>query len=134
MVGLLWGQLDRKDEFLAAGIDPEVALWAPVHAWRSLGQLQAVEALQPLVEVLQQHDYDWCWEELPQVFALMGAEAIAPLAELISTKLHDNDKVTILGAFSEMVNFFPDLRDRCVAVLTRLLSNFKPTTAPSTVR
>ncbi|MBD2105540.1 hypothetical protein [Nodosilinea sp. FACHB-13] len=37
-------------------MDPEKALWAPIHAWRSLGQLQAVEAIQPLAQVLQQHD------------------------------------------------------------------------------
>lgn len=33
-------------------IDPEVALWAPIHAWRALGQLQAAESVKPLAHVL----------------------------------------------------------------------------------
>ncbi|WOD38196.1 hypothetical protein [Nodosilinea sp. E11] len=50
------GDYDREDEFRAAGIDPDAALWAPAHAWRSLGQLQAAEAIAPLADVLQRYD------------------------------------------------------------------------------
>ncbi|MEO1068183.1 MAG: hypothetical protein AAFW95_03565 [Cyanobacteria bacterium J06638_6] len=34
-----------------SALDPDVALWAPIHAWRALGQLQAAEAVQPLARV-----------------------------------------------------------------------------------
>jgi hypothetical protein len=116
---------DREDESLEADIDPEEALWAPIHAWRSLGQLQAIEAIQPLAQVLQQHDVDWCWEELPQVFGLMGAGAIEPLEELLSTKIDYNNKITLVEGIGKIAKMSPDLRDRTVEALTRQLSHFK---------
>lgn len=122
---LFAGGYDREDEFLDAGIATEDALWAPIHAWRALGQLQAGEAVKPLVEVLRKYDFDWCLEELPQVFGLMREEAIAPLEDLLSTKINYNNKVTLVSGLGEIGKVFPELRDRCVEVLTRQLSNFK---------
>ncbi|PZV00187.1 MAG: hypothetical protein DCF32_18010 [Leptolyngbya sp.] len=122
---LFMGNFDKQDDFTDAGILPEEALWAPIHAWRSLGQLQAIEAIEPLAQVLQQHDLDWCWEELPQVFGLMGAGALAPLEDLLSTKIDYNNKITLVEGFGAIVKAFPDLRDRTVEALTRQLSQFK---------
>jgi hypothetical protein len=122
---LFMGNFDREDEFIDAGIDPEAALWAPIHAWRSLGQLQAIEAIDPLVQILQQHDLDWCWEELPQVFGLMGAGALDPLEELLSTKIDYNNKITLVEGMGRIAKTFPELRDRTVEALTRQLSQFK---------
>lgn len=119
------GDYDREDDFWDAGITPDDALWAPIHAWRALGQLQAAEAVKPLAKVLEQRDYDWCWEELPQVFGLMGAEAIAPLGELLSSKINYNHKITLSSGLGEIGKVFPELRGRCVEVLTGQLSNFK---------
>ncbi|MFQ4140154.1 hypothetical protein PGN35_027960 [Nodosilinea sp. PGN35] len=122
---LFMGNFDREDEFTDAGLDPDAALWAPIHAWRSLGQLQAVTAIPTLVRVLQRHDLDWCWEELPQVFGLMGAGALDPLEELLSTKIDYNNKITLIEGIGRVAKAFPDLRDRTVAALTRQLSHFK---------
>lgn len=105
--------------------DPDVALWAPIHAWRALGQLQAAEAVKPLAQVLQQRDLDWCWEELPDVFGLIGAEAIDPLDELLSTDdIAYNSKVTLSSGLTHIAQTFPDQRDRCVEVITRQLSHY----------
>jgi hypothetical protein len=116
---------DLEDEYLAAGISSKNALWAPIHAWRSLGQLQAAEAVNPLAEVLQKYDYDWCWEEIPDVYGLIGAEAIDPLDELLSAKIHYNSKISLVSGVGKIVKTFPELRDRGVAVLTQQLSNYK---------
>ncbi|WP_017297304.1 hypothetical protein [Nodosilinea nodulosa] len=116
---------EREVEFQAAGIDPDEALWAPIHAWRSLGQLQAAEAIAPLAEVLQRYDFDWCWEEIPQVFGLIGEAAIAPLEELLATKISYNTKIFLVGGFGRIAETFPELRDRCVEALTRQLSQYK---------
>jgi hypothetical protein len=117
---------DLDDEPVEAGaLVPDVALWAPIHAWRALGQLQAAEAVKPLAQVLQQRDIDWCWEELPDVFGLIGAEAIAPLDELLSTDDIDyNSKVTLSSGLTHIAQTFPDQRDRCVEVITRQLSHY----------
>jgi hypothetical protein len=119
------GNYDCEDGFLEMGIDPEAALWAPAHACRSLGQLQAAEAVVPLAELLQRYDFDWCWEEIPQALGQMGEAAIAPLEELLATKINYHTKISLVGGFGWIVETFPELRDRCVEVLTRLLSHYK---------
>ncbi|MBE9139771.1 hypothetical protein IQ254_21665 [Nodosilinea sp. LEGE 07088] len=117
---------DLDDEPAGAGaLDPDIALWAPIHAWRALGQLRAAEAVKPLAQVLQQRDIDWCWEELPDVFGLIGAEAIDPLDELLSADDIDyKSKVTLSSGLTYIAQTFPDQRDRCVEVLTRQLSHY----------
>src|SRR4051812_25033343 len=53
-------ELDRTDQQAPAG-------WAPVHAWRVLGQLRAIEAAGPLLDLfayLVEHYEDWPVEEL----------------------------------------------------------------------
>lgn len=110
------------------GWDPDVAFWAPIHAWRALGQLQAAEAVKPLAYVLEHQDIDWCWEELPEVFGLIGPEAIPPLDELISPETADldyNSKVILVSGLTKIAQNFSDERDRCVEVCTRHLSNYE---------
>ncbi|NJN21787.1 MAG: hypothetical protein HC812_12155 [Leptolyngbya sp. RL_3_1] len=59
-------------------LDPAIEPFsAPIHAWRALGQLKAIAAIPVLIQVLVQQDVDWCWEELPEVFGLIGPAAIA---------------------------------------------------------
>ena len=122
---LFTDNFDHEDEFIDAGLDPEQALWAPIHAWRALGQLQAVEAVKPLAQVLHQHPIDWCWEELPQVLALIGAEAIDPLDELLLAPMDYNCKITLAAGLGAIVQASPGLRDRGVEVLTWQLSHYK---------
>ena len=44
-------------------------VWAPLHAWRTLGQLRAKEATEPLVRLFEQlEDDDWLPSDLPVVF------------------------------------------------------------------
>ena len=47
-------------------------VWAPLHAWRTLGQLRAVEATGVLLRLFERlpHD-DWLPLELPNVFSLI---------------------------------------------------------------
>src|ERR1700683_258552 len=53
-------------------------VWAPVHAWRALGQLRAVEAFEPLLKLFQRIDDfadDWIGTDLPAALAQIGAAA-----------------------------------------------------------
>src|SRR5579885_2559864 len=73
---------------------PEV--WAPVHAWRALGQLRAEAAIEPLMEWFDyKYDDDWITEELPQVYALIGPAAIAPLAAYLENSVHHTEDARI---------------------------------------
>jgi hypothetical protein len=69
------------------GSDPDgTAVWAPIHAWRALGQLRAAASVPPLLTVLKSAglDEDWTHTELPVVFGLIGSAAIPPVAAFIS--------------------------------------------------
>jgi hypothetical protein len=127
--GDLWaffeGDNRRAEEFVAAGLDPDLLAWAPLHAIRTLGQLRAVEAIPVLAQVLEQRDYDWCWEEIPHAIGLMGGGALAPIEALLATKLNYNHKISLVGAIGYIAKADPDLRDQCVEVLTRQLSRYK---------
>ncbi|MEB3290503.1 MAG: hypothetical protein VKI82_11350 [Leptolyngbya sp.] len=127
--GDLWAFFEDDDRdaeaFVAAGLDPAQLAWAPLHAIRTLGQLRAVEAIQALVQVLEQRDYDWCWEEIPHAIGLMGAEALDPIEALLATKINYNHKISLVEAIGHIAKADPDLRDRCVEILTRQLSRYK---------
>jgi hypothetical protein len=60
-------------------------VWAPVHAWRSLGQLKAEEAVAPLIAIFNEmEDSDWFREEMPEVLGLIGPIAIPGVAEFLA--------------------------------------------------
>ena len=59
-------------------------VWAPVHAWRALGQLHAEEAIEPLMRLFHElEDSDQVGEELPFIYGMIGASAIPTLAHYL---------------------------------------------------
>ncbi|MFO0872537.1 MAG: hypothetical protein U0575_01010 [Phycisphaerales bacterium] len=66
--------------------DPDdTSVYASVHAWRALGQLRAEPVVDDLLAMLAPdagRDDDWCLEEFPLVFALIGPPAIDRVAAL----------------------------------------------------
>jgi hypothetical protein len=106
--------------------DPESAeVWAPVHAWRALGQLRAVEAVGPLLEALQGSDDredDWGLEELPEVFVRLGPPAVPALGNFLADPdrgLHS--RWAVADALKRIARQHPEARDECVRLLTRQL-------------
>lgn len=62
--------------------------WAPIHAWRALGQLRSIEAVDPLLQYAKEyidHDgwWDWMAVELPRIFAMIGEELLPNLAIVV---------------------------------------------------
>ncbi len=116
------------DEDLHLG-DPETSLvWAPIHAWRVLGQLKAEEAIEPLVQLLVRIDDDeddWVAEELPGIFGEMGPAAIPHLEKYLqapSSKMWA--KVSAINGLEEIAKKRPEARDRCLQVMTGQLELF----------
>jgi hypothetical protein len=106
--------------------DPEsTEVWAPIHAWRALGQLRAVEAVGPLLEALQEaedRDDDWGLEELPEVFARIGPAAVPALGDFLADAdrgLHS--RWAVADALQRIARQHPEARDECVRLLTRQL-------------
>jgi hypothetical protein len=108
--------------------DPESPeVWAPLHAWRALGELQAVEAVEPLLTLLDHPDMqddDWAHEELPLVFGKIGPPAIAPLAAFLADpQLGHYPRAAAANGLREIADEHPGARDECVGVLTRILDD-----------
>ena len=102
------------------------AVYGPVHAWRALGQLRAVEAVQPLLDIqdeLDELDDDWYLEEFHHVFGLIGPPAIEPLAAYLSDDSHHEfPRGKAAAGLREIVRHFPETREKVVAILTAQLA------------
>jgi hypothetical protein len=104
-------------------------VWAPLHAWRTLGQLKAVAAIEPLTELFHLFEDDdgddWVTDELPQVYALIGPAAIPTLTTYLADTSHSLYPRTKAATCLEAIgNAHPEARADCVAVLTRQLERF----------
>lgn len=108
----------------ASGDTPEV--WAPVHAWRALGQLRASAAIVPLLDLLCGEDPDdWVLDEIPDVLAMIGSTT---LPELLG-RLKDRTigvwaRVGVIGAMRDIARAEPQRRDDVVATLSKQLSKW----------
>jgi hypothetical protein len=114
------------DPALNLGDSNSTEVWAPLHAWRVLGELQAVEAIDPLLALLDDEEMkdDWAAEEMPVVFGKMGAPAIAPLAaQLADPRYSRYRRIAAVNGLSEIAQEHPGARTECVAVLTRRLDD-----------
>lgn len=59
--------------------------WIPIHAWRLIGRLKIKEAINPLVNNLNNYpNINWCAHELPHVFEMLGKDAVEPLANKLA--------------------------------------------------
>lgn len=68
------------DEELNWADSESLEVWAPLHAWRILGQLRAEEAIEPLIALRKTlEDSDWAIDELPEVLGMIGPAALPPL-------------------------------------------------------
>ena len=101
-------------------------VWAPVHAWRALGQLRAVPAIEPLLQLLHElEDVDWAYDELPQVYGMIGREAIPALARYLDDASHGLwPRVTAAFSLERIAAGDPSARGECVTILSRQLERF----------
>jgi hypothetical protein len=124
-----------RDEQFNAEEAPEPARWAPVHAWRALGQLRAAEATPALLSALEQRqrcEDQWSTEELPAVLRMIGPAAVPALAAFISDPARqENARALSAEALGRIGAGHPDCRQACVAAITTALEHFaqNPTVA-----
>jgi hypothetical protein len=104
-------------------------VWVPVHAWRALGQLRAAEAVEPLTQLLPMVDEkmdDWVGEELPRVFALIGAPAVAPLGNYLNDGSRPEcARIAAASGLSLIAARHPDVHSNCVSLLAAQLKKFQ---------
>jgi hypothetical protein len=99
------------------------AVWAPTHAWRALGQLRALEAVAPLLNLLKTlDDDDWIASELPHVIGLIGPGAISPVTDFLADRsLGQPSLMTAIKCLEEIAKRHPASRDECVGILAHRL-------------
>jgi len=62
--------------------DDDLLFFAPIHAWRVLGQLRAEVAVRPLIDLFEKRDAkdDWFLSDLPKALGMIGPAGIPPVA------------------------------------------------------
>lgn len=99
-----------------------VEVWAPVHAWRTLGQLRSEAAITPLLALFERNDDDWVLFELPRVYGMVGPAAIPALTAYLEDATQDAWRRTIAAdSLVHIAKNHPESRDVCVATLMQQL-------------
>jgi hypothetical protein len=100
------------------------AVWAPTHAWRALGQLRAVEAAAPLLELLRvRADDDWVDIELPYVFGLIGPGALPHVTDFLADRSVTTEPlISAIKCLVEIAERNPPSRNECIGLLARRLN------------
>jgi HEAT repeat protein len=117
-----------SDEKLRRSGPDTLRVWAPIHAWRVLGQLRAAEAVEPLIGLLHRiddEDDDWVDEELALVFGLLGAAAIPALSNYLADSTPGlYARTAAARALSRIAHAQPDQRDECIQKLSQELEQY----------
>ncbi len=97
-------------------------VYAPLHAIQILGELRAVEAIEPLLPMIAWDEDDWLDNYLPDFFGRVGEPAIAPLERILA----NNSKtiythVRVSQSLTHIAQEHPEQRERVVTILTQYL-------------
>ena len=114
------------DEELSLVDSDSKEVWSPVHAWRVLGQLKAVEALEPLLSLLNNRDDDWISGDFPTLCTLIGKESIPYLEEFLADSSNNIYARSNAAESLEAICYkYPETRESNIAVITQELEKFK---------
>ena len=111
------------DSALHHGDPDSSAVWAPVHAWRALGQLRAEAAVEPLLALLKALEHDEAADlEVPVVLGMIGPAAIPHIAGFLSDRATPTSPIaTAISGLREIAARYPDCRRECIGILVRTL-------------
>src|SRR5258708_1804472 len=114
------------DEDLNWADSDSLEVWAPIHAWRTLGQLRAEAAVEPLLTLFETlEESDWVMEELPEVFAMIGPAALPALAAYIADVSHDEEaRISAIPSVEKIGTRWPEARPACVTLLMNQVERF----------
>ncbi len=119
------------DRFLYSEENEDELAWvAPIHAWRTLGQLKAEAAIEPLIDVIRQWGTDWDWnewmiEEIPRVFGLIGTAALPALTDYLADSTQPDDCLELaISSITQIGLEHLEQREACIAILTHELEGY----------
>lgn len=108
-------------------VPPQV--YAQVHAWRTLAQLNAAKAVPSFIGLLHfidEDDDDFIGEEIPRMLGKLGAPAIESCRDYLAD-INNNlfSRVGAGHALSEIGQQHPETRDACVQALMSTLQDYQ---------
>lgn len=105
---------------------PDAKAWAPVHAWRALGQLEAAEAAGPLLALLEREPENaWVHEEVPAVLGMIGAPALHGATLLLFDEARDEAlRIAAAGVVANVAHEHPDRQAEAAAILAKQLEDW----------
>jgi len=116
------------DEDLHTAVSESKEVWSPIHAWRTLGQLRAQDAIEPLLALFQRIDEDgddWVGEELHEVYGMIGVAAIPALVRYLSDASHGLwARVGASNGLEDIAEHFPNSHSECIGAITAQLEQF----------
>ena len=100
--------------------------WAVLHAWRVLGLLRAVEAVEPLLQIaLQENDanaQEMAGENLPNILPRIGPGILSMVSDyLVRTDLNVGLRMAVSEVIKNLAVQWPESRADCVTLLTKVL-------------
>jgi hypothetical protein len=102
--------------------------YAPIHAWRALGQLKAEQAIPTLMRLIvwnEEENADWIMEDVPEVMGMIGPAGILSLRDyLLNPNKLEWASVTMAHCLAEIGQRHPEQRDACVEVLQAALEQY----------
>ena len=101
-------------------------VWAPIHAWRTLGQLHAESASEPLLSLFDELvANEWIIEEMPDIYGQIGPAALPALAHYLAEPGHLLfSYVAASACLREIGRQQPTVRAECVSLITQRLEQF----------
>jgi tetratricopeptide (TPR) repeat protein len=101
------------------------AVWAPTHAMRLLGRLQAAQAIDPLLTLLRDEEAEWVYEELPTVLAQIGPAIVGPLKAFTSDRTQDTfEREATARSLIQLIQTHPQVRDDLISFFRSFLSPY----------
>ncbi len=92
--------------------------WVALYAWRTLGQLRAVDAIEPIVSLFNYWidvDDDWALSEIHDVMGMIGVEAIDPLTEaLFDEDSREFARIMASDSLASIAKYHPEHRDKVI--------------------
>ena len=112
---LNWGDKDSK------------VVYAPVHAWHALGQLRAVEAVNPLINLFHLlEDDDWIYEEMPRVFEAIGPVSLPALTVYLMYPFRPYmARVIAADCINHIGSRHPEAKEECIRILMNQLKAYQ---------
>jgi len=130
-VGELGLTVEHVPELIRLALDREcqkvprdwVEVYGQVHGWRALGQIRAVEAVEPLLKLLGDEGDDWVTDDLPYVYGMIGAAAVPALAGYLGKSSKPAwGRMTVVSCLRAIAEANPETRPDCIAAMVAQLN------------